>query len=1111
MNKKQIVNSLSYTGDTSSDISTKLLNSIKIGENSGKIASGTNNVFIGYESGYQSQTNDYCVFIGSHSGHKSSKGDFNTLVGSYTGTNMENGSYNTISGYLSGSNIENGSYNTLFGYKTGVNNTNGDYNCIFGVCSGLNIVESQRNIIIGTENGNIIEKGDSNILIGNKIETLDIENHKSIIIGNDSKAREKAIIIGNDNICDTENNISIGNDIITNSKSIFIDPLNQYDSLILQNGIDRINLKNIIANPINNNLIYKPLENIIKNSKENNVTKINLNHSIERYKTDYINTEIKQIKNTIQENENDIIYIFNRNFISIGNYSNKITLPYKIFVKTLPKYGYVSKLIYEKNEEIFIYEYEGFELIKYDEIELSIIEYDSFISRKSSIIPLKRNSYNISNNIDTLYSLTNIVQLYNGHIYNENGIYKIRRENKQILYENDQVIFENIVNVKNLTNIKIEYEGQIKINDIPIQIIKLEGYDILTEYENLYIMFKSIINPLEIEHNLFFDDYDLLYIEIPPQYGYIKQGNIIENINTIKYITKEFKNDQITIRLIKNNKLSLQSYVIQIYNYIYPSFSILNYSIYNNILPTQPYNYILPNTFIEQGYILNDIYIEHPNKEILSQIIKKEEIIHYSHEIILQDNILIINLVAFGDINLEDKIYEKIENLTEINHIMISVLSKPKYGYIQDNIYYNTENIEDDFRIMVSTSIYDGYNDNIVNVIIKIENNFELTYSDQYIYTNTDSLKTIFTNDIYLTSNHISQLSTDIIIEEGIYDYIVTFGQKNIIIDDISPKIRINVYKDKYVSEIELGNNIYNNNEIIYQFENDINEDYKINLVINPIILFDIEINEFIIRIFIGNKEIIIKKNELEINTIKHQINIEFNKDNKLIFEKDKITINQIELNIGLGIFNEFRIKYILNENNIDRLKTYKYDLINYHVKLIIKNLEILTTNYNENSYNLNIGKNIVTLGINNICIGKEFNTFGNNSIILGNNIGIGDSNLEIDSGLHESIIIGNNSFKNALAKNIITIGNNILNDMNIVTQDDYINVSNFFSRNPILIGNNINYNNTDIINIGNCFIEQEEKIKIGKENKQIVFEGQINIIEELKYRIKKIEEILYK
>ena len=173
--------------------------------------------------------------------------------------------------------------------------------------------------------------------------------------------------------------------------------------------------------------------------------------------------------------------------------------------------------------------------------------------------------------------------------------------------------------------------------------------------------------------------------------------------------------------------------------------------------------------------------------------------------------------------------------------------------------------------------------------------------------------------------------------------------------------------------------------------------------------------------------------------------------------------------------------------------------------------MEILTTNYNENSYNLNIGKNIVTLGINNICIGKEFNTFGNNSIILGNNIGIGDSNLEIDSGLHESIIIGNNSFKNALAKNIITIGNNILNDMNIVTQDDYINVSNFFSRNPILIGNNINYNNTDIINIGNCFIEQEEKIKIGKENKQIVFEGQINIIEELKYRIKKIEEILYK
>jgi hypothetical protein len=1071
MNVKNSI--LSYTGETSQDISTKLLNSVRIGELSGKIATGINNVFIGFQSGYESKTNNSCVFLGSNSGKNSSNGDYNTLIGTSTGENMYDGSYNTLSGYLAGSNIENGSYNTIVGYNTAINNKNGDYNCILGISSGLNMIESKKNVIIGSENTNYLKNGNSNIFIGNNLDTIDIINDNSIVIGNNTKIREDSIIIGNENKCDTENNISIGKKITTNSRSKFFDPLNEYDNLILQNGIDRINLKTIKANPIKNNLIYKPLEKLTKNSFENNINIKNENYIISRYNSGYKNTE------------EDEINIIQHDIISLNTYKNRINVPYKVFVRKQPKYGKLKKLVYEKNEEIIIDEYNDLELFEDDEIELSTIMYD-FISRFSVTLPLKRTIYKEPINITTLYTNSDNTYLYNGFIYTTKG-YRIEKDRHILLYENNELSFDTINNVENLNNIYVKNQGNIIINDQKIQIIKLEEFNSEEYDEELYIMFKSITsNVIEMEHNLIFNE--RIYIEKPLEYGYFNKTNIIENINDIKYIpkTEEYNNDEIRIRLLKNNKISNKSYIIKIYNYIY---RLPIYPIFNSVSPIN-LSYELPTNFINDGYILQNNIIEHPNKGILGYVESNIEFIDYSHEIEITIKTLIISLVAFGEINIKEEI--KIKNLEYIKKKKISIIEKPKYGYIENDIYYNTENVSDVCKIMISTGEYDMNNNNIITIIINIENEFNLIYADQYIYQDYDTLNSIYTNDIYLTSNNITKNINEIQIEEGKYDYIVTFGQKRVLYEDV--KIEMNVYKDKYISEMIIGNSIYDVNEIIYELNNNINEDYIISFILNPKPLFDI--NNFILRVYLDEREIMIKEEDVIMNY-----------DNNIIITKDEIKINENKREIENDIFRELKIKYVLSENNIKRLKNEKYNLINYNVPLFIKNLEILTKNFNEDSYNLNIGNEITTLGINNICIGKKFNTFGNNSIILGNNIG-STSNIT-DNGLHESIIIGNDSFKNSLCKNTISIGNNIFNN---VTDDDYINISNFFSRNPIIIGNNIEYNENEIINIGDCFIEEEEKIRIGKKNKDIILEGEIKdnvTIKELIERIKKLEELL--
>ena len=104
-------------------------------------------------------------------------------------------------------------------------------------------------------------------------------------------------------------------------------------------------------------------------------------------------------------------------------------------------------------------------------------------------------------------------------------------------------------------------------------------------------------------------------------------------------------------------------------------------------------------------------------------------------------------------------------------------------------------------------------------------------------------------------------------------------------------------------------------------------------------------------------------------------------------------------------------------------------ELHNSHTLFWYRNVELTydtmlygVNTYDETTHNLVIGKSISVRGVNNICIGNTFATSGQRSIIVGNNIGVVDGQTIND--VYQSIVVGNDSFKNSIVRDIICIGN---------------------------------------------------------------------------------------
>ena len=206
---------------------------------------------------------------------------------------------------------------------------------------------------------------------------------------------------------------------------------------------------------------------------------------------------------------------------------------------------------------------------------------------------------------------------------------------------------------------------------------------------------------------------------------------------------------------------------------------------------------------------------------------------------------------------------------------------------------------------------------------------------------------------------------------------------------------------------------------------------------------------------------------------------------------------NIYEINITVPIYDELNYEpyYVRQKELNDGSKIY-YDIIEYNTKINIRNFKILlsTTEINKETFNVTLNDDIFNVsvghrldinGTNNICIGKNFKTTGKGSIILGSDIGTQVSStgeiLATFNEIFNSIIITNTSFTNSAVRDVIAIGNNILNNAGGA-------ISEFLAKKPVLIGNDIDITKIDFnINIQNTFV----KTTVGSEQIYIGLEGE--------------------
>ncbi|MEX0980631.1 MAG: tail fiber domain-containing protein [Bacteroidales bacterium] len=155
-------------------------NNVFMGTFSGRLnVDGGRNVFVGNEAGYSNTSGYDNVFIGNAAGRSNIDGIANVFIGQNAGHSNQYGDYNTFIGYQAGNNLTGGTnnwegaYNTILGYQAGHDILKGYKNVLIGYQAGYKIRDNRYNIIIGEGAGYNLEgelgnefSGQANLLMG---------------------------------------------------------------------------------------------------------------------------------------------------------------------------------------------------------------------------------------------------------------------------------------------------------------------------------------------------------------------------------------------------------------------------------------------------------------------------------------------------------------------------------------------------------------------------------------------------------------------------------------------------------------------------------------------------------------------------------------------------------------------------------------------------------------------------------------------------------------------------------------------------------------------------------------------------------------------------------
>ena len=235
---------------------------------------GTDNTFVGFESGNSVTIGGFNAFYGTFAGKNTTTGNANSFFGSYAGRGnstgignsffganaglSSNGSFNAFFGSGSGISNINGANNSYFGYATGANNSSGDNNSFFGSNSGKSVNNSAYNSFFGSFSGEKTTTGVGNTFIGTFAGRENIIGFNNTFIGYKAAQTPTTgngnVVIGyNSSMANgVSNSIAIGQNVQINlSNTIIIGNSNTQNTYLSGNLFTGdINGSNISGNTI---------------------------------------------------------------------------------------------------------------------------------------------------------------------------------------------------------------------------------------------------------------------------------------------------------------------------------------------------------------------------------------------------------------------------------------------------------------------------------------------------------------------------------------------------------------------------------------------------------------------------------------------------------------------------------------------------------------------------------------------------------------------------------------------------------------------------------------------------------------------------------------------
>ena len=210
------------------------------GENTNNSQIGSNNVFMGSNTGKSNHNGNYNIYLGNEAGKNNVDGSKNIFIGENAGLNtllsrniFIGTSTNSLKGvgYNSQIDINNntiiGNKNLFVGHDVGIENTTGSGNIFFGDSAGKNNTTGAQNIYLGTNAGLSNQIGEENILIGKNAGKF-INESKQIFIGSEAGAATvdgiKNIFIGykaGSKVVSDDQNVVIGYGAMSNGSASY--------------------------------------------------------------------------------------------------------------------------------------------------------------------------------------------------------------------------------------------------------------------------------------------------------------------------------------------------------------------------------------------------------------------------------------------------------------------------------------------------------------------------------------------------------------------------------------------------------------------------------------------------------------------------------------------------------------------------------------------------------------------------------------------------------------------------------------------------------------------------------------------------------------------------